>query len=516
MLHPHEQKYTIEMGTKAFRKLTKLRLLEIHNACVPKGPDYLPDELRWIDWDKYPSNFLPAMFEADVLVGLRLRCSRLKQLWEGRTKKQLKNLKYVDLSDSRNLVGTSHLGEACNLEELILQRCTSLVKVDLSIGLLKKLVCLNLAGCEKLRSLPKEMGNLECLEELLLDGTAVTELPPSIGYLKNLKKLSLRKSSSQSPTSISRSFFQLRKHQKTTRSLVLGPIWGLTSLTSLDLTDCNLLEGAIPIDLGSFVSLKELCLGGNNFENLPSLNQLSQLAHLELNRCKMLRELPELPSRLKRLYANDCASLRVSADRFAMCKMQFGLFQNCRKLLDYGESEIVASTLLQQLLQVRRRHELQSYLRIGENIMLPGRVIPEWFCNHSFTRNSVLLKLPHTFTGRIVFPKFYTYFAILEVINKVKSSNLSEVKVDLTFSESCHDSDPIVTHILNNLGNTTCLEHTAMGIGDLRGLYYGEFTESCWNGPGEIVVNIRSSRPNIVVVKKWGVRLLFKDGYEVE
>ncbi|KAM7473447.1 hypothetical protein LguiB_020690 [Lonicera macranthoides] len=84
LLHPHEREYTIEMGTKAFRKMTKLRLLEIHNACIPKGPDYLPDELRWIDWDKYPSNSLPAMFEADVLVGLQLRRSRLKQLWEGR------------------------------------------------------------------------------------------------------------------------------------------------------------------------------------------------------------------------------------------------------------------------------------------------------------------------------------------------------------------------------------------------------------------------------------------------
>ncbi|KAM7469101.1 hypothetical protein LguiA_007284 [Lonicera macranthoides] len=373
MLHPHEQEYTIEMGTKAFRKMTKLRLLEIHNACIPKGPDYLPDELRWIDWDEYPSNSLPAMFEANVLVGLRLRCSRLKQLWDGRTKKLLKNLKYVDLSDSRNLVGISHLGEACNLEELILQRCTSLVKVDPSIALLKKLVCLNLAGCEKLRSLPKEMGNLECLEELLLDETAVTELPPSIGYLKNLKKLSLFKCSSQSRTSIFKSLFQLRKTQKTTRSLLLAPIWGLTSLTSLDLTGCNLFEGVIPGDIGSMFSLKKLCLGGNNFENLPSLNQLSQLAHLELSGCKMLRELPELPSRLNRLFANDCASLSVSADRFAMCKIEYGWFLDCRKLLDSKESEIVANTLLQQMLQYAQENLVWPYFLISENIILPGK-----------------------------------------------------------------------------------------------------------------------------------------------
>ncbi|KAM7473452.1 hypothetical protein LguiB_020695 [Lonicera macranthoides] len=450
LFDPCEREYTIEIGTKAFRKMAKLRLLEIHYTRIPKGPDYLPNELRWIDWVEYPSNYLPSTFEANILVGLRLRWSRLRQLWDGRKTKKLKNLKYVDLTDSRNLVGISHLGEAYNLDELILQGCTSLVKVDLSIGLLKKLVCLNLAGCEKLRSLPdaihweslevlnlshctnlvilpstlctlkhlkslilsgcskvkklpEEMGNLECLEELLLDRTAVTELPPSVGYLKNLKKLSLCKSSSQSPTSIFQSLFKLRKCQKTTKSLVLAPIWGLTSLTMLDLTDCNLSEGAIPRDLGSLFSLKKLCLGGNNFENLPSLNKLSQLAHLELNRCKMLRKLPELPSELHRLFANECASLRVSVDRFAMCEIGYGWFQDCRKLLDYGESEFVASTLLQKIL-LQGSH-MRTYRPIQENFILPGRVIPRWFCNHTFTGDSVLLKLPRTPTGRVVSPK---------------------------------------------------------------------------------------------------------------
>ncbi|KAM7469024.1 hypothetical protein LguiA_007207 [Lonicera macranthoides] len=76
---PHEGEYTIEMGTGAFRKMAKLRLLEIHYTCIPRGLDYLPDELQWIDWDKHPSNYLPTTFEADFLVGLRLRYSRLSR-----------------------------------------------------------------------------------------------------------------------------------------------------------------------------------------------------------------------------------------------------------------------------------------------------------------------------------------------------------------------------------------------------------------------------------------------------
>ena len=222
------------------------------------------------------------------------------------------------------------------LLKIDLRRCKNLEILPSTLCTLKRLKSLVLSDCSKFKKLPEEIGNLECLEKLLLDGTAVSELPPSIGCLKNLKVLSCRKSSSQSPTSVFQYLFQLSKCQKPTRSLVLPPIWGLTSLTLLDLTDCNLL--VIPRDLGSLFSLKKLCLGGNNFENLPSLNQFSQLAHLELNRCEMLRELPELPPRIRRLFANDCASLIVSANRFAMCKIEHVWFQNCRKLLNYGEN----------------------------------------------------------------------------------------------------------------------------------------------------------------------------------
>ncbi|KAM7469106.1 hypothetical protein LguiA_007289 [Lonicera macranthoides] len=403
--------------------MTELRLLEIHNACIPKGPDYLPNELWWIDWDKYPSNALPAMFEADVLVGLRLHCN----------------------------------------------------------------------------------------------GTAVTELPPSIGYLKNLKKLSLCKSSSQSPTSIFQSLFQLRKRQKTTRSLVLAPIWGLTSLTLLDLTDCNLSEGAIPSDLGSLFSLENLCLGGNNFENLPSLNQLSQLAHLELHRCKMLRELPELPSGLNRLFTNYSASLSLYADRCGMCKIEYGWFQDRRKLLNSGESEIVASTLSQQNLQRRnlwpytpialymQKSHLWPYTPIGENVILPGIVIPEWFCNHIFTGDSVLLKLPRISTGRVVVPKWYSFVVILEVINEVKSFNLSEVaeidhsrylsslEVELSFTKPCDDHSINAIHrkaiFLTDTGNINCLEHTIMPGG-----VFVPCRKSHWFGLGETKVQNNGSR----------------------
>ncbi|KAM7469026.1 hypothetical protein LguiA_007209 [Lonicera macranthoides] len=439
----------------------------------------------------------------------------------GLQKKKLKNLKYVDLSYSQNLVGISHLGEAINIEELILQGCKNLVILPSTLYKLKRLKSLVLSGCSKFKKLPEEIWNLECLEKLLLNGTAVAELPPSIQCLKNLKNLSFGNSSSQSPTSIFQSLFQLRKCRKTTSSLLLAPIWGLTSLICLDLTDCKLLDGAIPGDVGSLFSLKAFHLGGNNFENLPSLVQLSQLTCLKLNRCKMLRELPELPLRLKNLFANDCLSLRVTADRFAMCKIEHVWFQNCRKLLNDGENEIVASTLLQQNLQGNSN----DFYNIG-NVILPGRVIPEFFCNHTFTGHSVSLKLPQNWYYDPEF-KMYSFLVILEVINKVKSCNYSgsdnesndwlclmhdgpvtDVGVELSFTKLSHDHSINKRVIYSRVtDNMTVLEHTIMGYNN----FYPWCNDCRFYEHGKIKVGIRSLRPDIVAVKEWGVRLILND-----
>ncbi|KAM7469090.1 hypothetical protein LguiA_007273 [Lonicera macranthoides] len=439
--------------------MAKLRLLVVHYTRIPKGPDYLPNELRWINWDKYPSNYLPTTFEADILVGLRLHRSGLRQLWEGRT---ISNVHAFDTKKSvlkftlekfeyLSSWWQSPMPPVLPLTQWFVRDLQELVGRVLAFELrnlvIKKMVYFRLNSEYLFYFLPLWFN-------IKFGGLMLISL--KLGQLEiGMSKITLH-SSSQSPTSIFQSLFQLRKRQKTTRSLVLAPIWDLTSLTSLDLTDCNLMEGAIPGELGSLFSLENLCLGGNDFENLPSLNRLSQLAHLELNRCTMLRELPELPSRIRRLFANDCASLRVSADRFAMCKIEFGWFRHCRKLLDYGESEIVASTLLQQLLQLRQR---------------------------SFSLGPF-------------------------------DCWITDVQVELMI---CDDrSHPMLKEaiFLRNTGNITCLEHTIMGF-----KIYDKLVSHVdpWNSDaGKIEVSMRSLSPGTVVVKKWGIRLLFNDDHEEE
>nr|GMD66593.1 TMV resistance protein N-like [Ipomoea batatas] len=73
----------VKISSEAFTHMTKLRLLKIHNANASQVPSFLPCELRWLDWHGYPSKCLPASFQGENLVGLKMQYSRVIQLWKG-------------------------------------------------------------------------------------------------------------------------------------------------------------------------------------------------------------------------------------------------------------------------------------------------------------------------------------------------------------------------------------------------------------------------------------------------
>lgn len=162
---------------------------------------------------------------------------------------------------SQNLENCS--GFLPNLEKLVLQRCRNLRELHPSIGVSKKLILLNLASCAPLTNLQDK----HTMESLI-------NLGPE------LVNLSLPKSFS-----------------------------GLSTLVSLDLSDCNLLDGALP-DHSPLPSLKYLNLSKNNFTCLPnSISEFSKLKILFLNYCKRLKSLPHLPLSTKFVSARGCISL---------------------------------------------------------------------------------------------------------------------------------------------------------------------------------------------------------------
>lgn len=189
----------------------------------------------------------------------------------------------------------SSIQHLTGLTLLNLRGCKSLASLPQSICKLKCLQTLIISGCSKLVKLPEGLGSLQGLLNLKADGTAIKELPTSISLLENVEVLSFEgcKGLECKPMNSFPSLFNLR------------------SLRKLNLSDCNILEGAIPSDIfSSLCSLEHLDLSRNSFITLPkSLSQLSQLRDLRLGYCKRLQSLPELPSSIEKIDAHDCRAL---------------------------------------------------------------------------------------------------------------------------------------------------------------------------------------------------------------
>ncbi|XP_056163296.1 disease resistance protein RPV1-like [Syzygium oleosum] len=200
----------VYLNAKAFKRMRRLRVLIIHNAYVSGDFDHLSNNLRWVDWEGYPLPSLPANFHPKKLVGLFMPNSHIKDLGQGY--KIFKNLKHMSFEGSGFLTEIPDFSALPNLESLILTHCTSLLEVHDSVGLLDRLVTLNLEHCYNLRKLPtnlklkslqtllltrcrrletfpNNLENMESLKELRLSKIAIKELPSSIGNLVGLEVL---------------------------------------------------------------------------------------------------------------------------------------------------------------------------------------------------------------------------------------------------------------------------------------------------------------------------------------
>ena len=115
--------------------------------------------------------------------------------------------------------------------------------------------------------------------------------------------------------------------------LVSSSLFGLSSLISLNLSNCNLKE--IPSDIGYLFSLRNLNLSGNNFGCLPkSITQLSILTHLKVTNCTSLQSFPKLPLNIVYIEGYGCSSLEMVPDLLRPnSSFESKLFlSNCSKL----------------------------------------------------------------------------------------------------------------------------------------------------------------------------------------
>ena len=73
----------VDWHPEAFSKTQNLKLLIIDSFHFEHGLKHLPNDLKFLDWRKYPSKSLPSSFESTELVKLCMNCSYIEQLWEG-------------------------------------------------------------------------------------------------------------------------------------------------------------------------------------------------------------------------------------------------------------------------------------------------------------------------------------------------------------------------------------------------------------------------------------------------
>ncbi|CAK8577204.1 unnamed protein product [Lathyrus sativus] len=246
---------TKELMAKSLSNMSRLRLLILKDVKLLGSLNNLSNQLRYVAWNDYPFMCLPSSFQPNQLVELILVNSSVEQLWKD--KKDLPNLRTLDLSYSKNLIRMLDFGHVTNLERLNLERCVNLVELDPSIGLAKKLVFLNLKNCKTLKRIPSCIYDLNSLEYLNLCSCSEAFNNPI--------------------------------------HLELPSLASLHALCELDISFCGLSQ--LPADtIGGLHCLQRLNLGGNNFETLPSLTHLSKLVYLNLEHCKLLKFFPKLPS----------------------------------------------------------------------------------------------------------------------------------------------------------------------------------------------------------------------------
>ncbi|XP_057448737.1 disease resistance protein RUN1-like [Lotus japonicus] len=343
------------MRADALSKMSHLKLLILENVNFSGGLNHLSNELGYLHWENYPFKCLPPSFQPYKLVELIMPHSSIKQLWEGT--KPLHSLKRMNLSDSRSLIKLPDFTEAPNLESLNLEGCIKLVRINESIGTLRKLVGLNLKDCINLVSIPSSIFHLSSLEGLDLSGCS------KLRSINLLNEGSIQRKPSSSFYRFLKFPIHSRRHEDSVRSL-LPYLPRLPCLKWLDLSFCNLVQ--IPDAIGLLHSLEYLDLEGNHFVTLPcSIKQLSKLRCLNLEHCKELRYLPELPSRSQSERQVDWARLCIF---------------NCPKLcLTKSFYRIVFSWMIQSA-KLLMQSSFSSWDSLDAiQIVIPGGEIPRWF-----------------------------------------------------------------------------------------------------------------------------------------
>ncbi|XP_027909547.1 disease resistance protein RPP2B-like [Vigna unguiculata] len=372
--HPDEFLLS-RLRVDALSKMNHLELLVLNNVNCFGTLNYISNELKYLYWSNFSWMSLPSTFHLDQLVELILPHSNIKKLWEG--KKCLPNLKTLDLSHSRNLVGLPNFSEIPHLTKLILEGCIQIMQIDPSIDILKELDHLNLRNCKNLVLNLNILFGISSLGSLNVSGCSKllnSKMLMEPRNTEHLEKADKNKNIIQLPTSsvykllmLPFHFFYPLEAEDSLGLLMSSFSFSAPCLFELDISFCGLLR--IPDEIGNLRSLAKLKLGGNKFVTLPStIKQLSNLQSFNLEHCKQLKYLPELPT------------ITGKNGRYPMGLYVF----DCPKLSDMEHCYSMVFPWMTQTLKVYLQPTV-SPARM--EIVTPGSQIPKWFNKQYSTRS---------------------------------------------------------------------------------------------------------------------------------
>nr|BBB21220.1 SSB1A [Arabidopsis thaliana] len=357
---------TFNVNPGAFENMLSLRFLKIYCSSyenhyslrLPKGLEFLPDELRLLHWENYPLQSLPQDFDPCHLVELNLSHSQLQKLWAGT--KSLEMLKMVKLCHSQQLTAIDDILKAQNIELIDLQGCTKLQSFP-ATGQLQHLRVVNLSGCREIKSFPEVSPNIE---ELHLQGTGIRELPISIVSLFEQAKLN-RELFNLLPefSGVSNAW---NNEQSTSLAKLVTSTQNLGKLVCLNMKDCVHLR-KLP-SMFDFESLKVLNLSGcselDDIEGFPpNVKELYLVS-------TALKELPQLPQSLEVLNAHGCVSLLSIPSNFKRLP-RFYTFSNCFALSASVVNEFVNNALTNVAHIAREKQELNKSLAFSFTVPSP-------------------------------------------------------------------------------------------------------------------------------------------------
>ncbi|XP_040995563.1 disease resistance protein RUN1-like isoform X2 [Juglans microcarpa x Juglans regia] len=398
---PKGEEEMISLHPEAFQHMKKLRIFINRNARFSCAPNYLSEKLRVLDWSRYPGESLPRNFQGKKLIVFVMRHSLIKELGDGFKPKNLTTMTFYDCNFLEKIPNLSSIS---NLKELTVRYCRRLVEVHDSVGSLENLFVLNFLGCSKLQILPRSLNlrslrrlnfsecsslrylpeiecKMECLSGLYLNGTAIEELPLSIGNLvglqflwiacKNLLRLPniacillqhlqvlniagcsnlVKKMRDDGPSLMAiestkmEEEISLREEPLHELAPPTNSSNGSTALqvSNLQISCSHSESNFFPISsfftmFNSSASLLDLNLSGTGIVSLPtSIKEFVALTHLYLRYCEKLEEIIELPLNIRHVHVEGCKSLERFSEVSKILEFNGSHIRSLRNILLSG------------------------------------------------------------------------------------------------------------------------------------------------------------------------------------